>query len=277
MNVLEEIVEARRVDVRRLRRSRTALVAAAGEASAPRPLGAALRRAGEVALIAEHKRRSPSAGWIRADSDAASTAAAYARAGASALSVLTEAEHFGGLADDLRRARAAVDLPVLRKDFIVDPLQVVESRALGADALLLIVRVLDGARLEELLAAARELGMDALVEVHDANELRRALAAGAGTVGVNSRDLTTFRTDLGVALALAPEAPPDIVLVAESGIGGPEDVDRLGEVGYDAVLVGESLMRQPDPGAAAARLTRRPRRARGEPAGDGRRLAGGRS
>jgi indole-3-glycerol phosphate synthase len=215
-----------------------------------------------VTLLAEIKRRSPSAGEIRPDVDPVEVARAYRAGGAAALSVLTDEEFFGGRLDDLRQVRAAVDLPVLRKDFVLDPVQVWEARAAGADAILLIVRILDEARLRELYGVATALGMGVLVEVHDARELELALAMGARLIGVNNRDLDTFRTDLSLSFELAQRVPGEITLVAESGIRSSEEVRRLGDAGVDAVLVGESLMRQEDLGSAAAALVGHPRRPR---------------
>lgn len=260
MSILDRIVERKGEEVARLRPRMAELRAEAEAADTPRPFEAALRREGEVAVIAEVKRRSPSAGWIRPGARVEEVARAYAAAGAAALSVLTDGEHFGGSLDDLRAARGTVALPVLRKDFIVDAVQVWEARAAGADAVLLIVRILEDAALGELHALASGLGMGVLVEAHTAAEVERALEAGARVVGVNARDLSTFRTDLGVALELAERIPAGRVRVAESGIRTAEDVERLGAAGVHAVLVGESLMRAPDVAAAAAALTGRPRR-----------------
>ncbi len=258
-NILGRIVESKRAEIERLLPRRAELRAAAESAEAPRAFEAALGGGASVALLAEIKRRSPSAGWIRPDAGVEELAASYAAAGAAALSVLTDAEWFGGGLEDLRAARRAAALPVLRKDFILDPVQVWEARAVSADAVLLIVRLLDDARLAELHALARELGMAVLVEVHEAAELERALAVGAAVVGVNSRDLATFRTDLSRAVSLAARVPPDRVMVAESGIRDASDVNRLAAAGVDAVLVGESLMRAPDVRAAAAALVGRAR------------------
>lgn len=193
-------------------------------------------------MIAEFKRRSPSAGEI-GSGDPAVVAAAYGTGGAAALSVLTDGPYFGGSLADLEAARAASSLPVLRKDFVVDELQVWEARSAGADAVLLIVRILEDARLAGLLELSRELRMGALVEVHDEAELERALGAGAMVIGVNNRDLDTFRTELEVTLRLAPLVPAGRIVVGESGIRDGADVDRLGDAGVDAVLVGEALMR----------------------------------
>ncbi|HEX2094732.1 MAG TPA: indole-3-glycerol phosphate synthase TrpC [Longimicrobiaceae bacterium] len=252
MSILERIVEVKRGEVEELAPRAAELRARAADAPPPRGLALALRRPGEVRLLAEVKRRSPSAGEIRPGADPVEVARAYEEGGAAAVSVLTDREFFGGGLEFLGRVRAAVGLPVLRKDFVVHPLQVWEARGAGADAVLLIVRILDDALLAELLGLASELRMDALVEVHDEAETERALAAGAGVVGVNNRDLASFRTDLELSVRLASRIPAGVTLVAESGIRTPADVDRLGDAGVDAVLVGESLMRQHDLRAAAA-------------------------
>jgi len=220
----------------------------------PRDFAAALRRDDEVAVISEVKRRSPGAGDIRPGLNASGLALMYEEGGASAISVLTDEEYFGGSLDDLRAVRGQVSLPVLRKDFVIDPIQVKEARGAGADCVLLIVRILDDEQLAELLSSARELGMAALVEVHDEEELDRALQVGAGVVGVNNRDLSTFETRLETTLEMVGRIPGDVVLVSESGIRTGENVARLGRAGVDAVLVGESLLRQADPGAAVAEL-----------------------
>lgn len=263
MSVLEQIVAGKREEVAGLRAWAAALRREAEGAGAGRGLAGALRRPEEVALLAEVKRRSPSAGWILEGADAAGVARVYELSGAAAVSVLTDESWFGGRLDDLRSVRAAVGIPVLRKDFIVDPVQVWQARAAGADGFLLIVRILDDALLSDLLALGTSLGMDALVEVHGEGELERALGAGASVVGVNSRDLATFETDLAVVERMAAQVAEGVVLVGESGIGGPEDVERLGLVGVDAVLVGEALMRAPDMGRAVEGLTGRARRSRG--------------
>ncbi len=208
----------------------------------------------QPALIAEIKKASPSKGLIRADFDPEDIARAYRRGGAAALSVLTDEHYFQGRTDFLPLARQASGLPVLRKDFIIDEYQIYESRALGADALLLIVAALEDERLADLLKLTRELGMDALVEVHTLPELGRAVEAGAELIGINNRDLSTFRTNLETTLQLASEVPKDRFLVSESGINSHEDVRRLGARGAGAVLVGEALMRQPDVELAARGL-----------------------
>ena len=224
-------------------------------ASAPpvRDFAAALGQPG-LACIAEFKRRSPSKGWINRDADAAVVARAYQAAGAAAISVLTDGPFFGGSLDDLRRARVAVDIPVLRKDFIVDRYQVAEARAAGADAVLLIVSALRQEDLVALLAEVRRLGMEALVETHDRQEVERAIAADARVIGVNHRDLQTFKIDMTLATTLRPLVPSGRLLVAESGIRTPDDVSKMQAAGVDAVLVGGSLMCEPDPGSALRRL-----------------------
>jgi indole-3-glycerol phosphate synthase len=214
---------------------------------------AAVRRSG-LAVIAEIKRRSPSKGALAPDLDPAALAGAYARGGAAALSVLTDVEHFGGSADDLVAARAAVDLPVLRKDFTVCAADVADARLMGADACLLIVAALTEAELSELLGIARDLGIDALVECHDEDEIVRALAAGATLVGVNQRDLVTFRVDTDRAVRVASGLPAHVVRVAESGVDGPDAAARLAAAGYHAILVGEHLVRSADPAASLQAL-----------------------
>lgn len=226
----------------------------AERASPPRSLADALGRPGRVNVIAEHKRRSPSRGAIREDLEPADVARAYERAGAAALSVLTDEPFFGGRIEHLVAARTATGLPVLRKDFVVDPWQVWEARAASADAVLLIVAALADRELKDLLALAAEAGLDALVEVHDRKELDRALGAGARIVGVNSRNLKTLEVSLDTALSLAPAIPRDVVAVAESGIKTAEDIRRLRESGFAGFLIGERLMSAPDPGAALQRL-----------------------
>jgi indole-3-glycerol phosphate synthase len=240
--VLESIVaEARR---------RAAVVAERGAAwvreaqAAPpaRDLGAALGTPG-LSVIAEVKRRSPSAGDIAPSLDPAGLAGEYAAGGAAALSVLTEPTFFGGSEEDLRAVRNTVELPVLRKDFIVDPVQVWESRAIGADAVLLIVAVLEDAMLRDALAAAAEAGVAALVEVHDEAEVERALGCGARLVGVNNRDLKTFDVDVSRAERMRVLLPAGVVTVAESGVTSREGAARMAAAGYDAVLVGEAAVR----------------------------------
>ncbi len=211
--------------------------------------------AGErIAVIAEFKRRSPSAGALREDPDLRAVVRAYERGGARAVSVLTEGPHFEGALDDLRAARAACDLPLLRKDFVVDPYQLYEALAAGADAVLLIVAALEQETLADLYARARALELDALVEVHDAAELRRALEIEADLIGVNNRDLRDFTVDVGRTLDLLPRVPAGVTVVSESGIAESRQLRELQERGVHAVLVGETLMRAPDPAAALIEL-----------------------
>jgi indole-3-glycerol phosphate synthase len=258
--VLERILERTRAEVER-RRAHTpaeALEAIAREhvetrASAKRLLTEALR-AGGVSVIAEFKRRSPSAGELRAGADVAEIVSAYERAGAAALSILTEGPHFGGSLDDLRAARAASSLPILRKDFIVDPYQLYEARAAGADAVLLIVAALSADEIASLHAHALALGLDPLVEVHDGEELASALAAGADLIGVNNRDLRDFSVDVTRTSLLMRQMPAGVTVVSESGIASAQQVRTLGAEGVSAVLVGESLMRAEDPAGALRSL-----------------------
>ncbi|WP_428268873.1 indole-3-glycerol phosphate synthase TrpC [Haliangium sp.] len=258
MSILARILDVKRDELARAqaRRPLAELTRAAEAAEAPRSLAAALRRGdGEpVRVIAEIKRASPSAGPIRPDADPADIAARYQAAGAAAISVLTDESFFDGRLAFLGRARSACALPLLRKDFLIDPYQVIEARAAGADAVLLIVAALDQDRLEALLAQARTVGMDALVEVHDAAEAARAVAAGASIIGVNHRNLATFEVDTGLTARLRPSLPEDVILVGESGIRAAADVARLGAAGAHAVLVGEHLMRRDDPGQALGEL-----------------------
>jgi indole-3-glycerol phosphate synthase len=210
--------------------------------------------AGDVAVIAEVKRRSPSKGALAPDLDPADLARAYEAGGAACLSVLTDEEFFGGSASDLGAARAACSLPVLRKDFTVDARDVADARLMGADCVLLIAAALDQAELERFLALARDIGLDALVEIHDEDELERAVSAGADLIGVNQRDLVTFAVDTARAVRMAPQMPPGVVRVAESGITGPPDAAVLADAGYHAVLVGESLVTSGDAQGATAAL-----------------------
>ena len=232
-------------------------VDAASSAAPARSLADALR-AGGLSVIAEIKRRSPSAGDIDTALDPAAQALAYAAGGASAISVLTEPEFFGGSLADLASVRSVVDVPVLRKDFTLDAAQIWEARAAGADAVLLIVAALSDMLLSELIGVARDVGVDAIVEAHTRDEARTALDAGARTVGVNNRDLATFITDLSVAESVAEMLPSDVVTVAESGVSDVEGARRMREAGYDAILVGEALVRSDDPAAFVRELKGRP-------------------
>jgi len=260
VTILDEILAYKRseVETARARVSPAEMRKAAEEAPPARGLRRALDEAEPPAVIAEIKRRSPSKGLIRAEFDPVALARAYAAGGAAALSVLTDTPSFGGHLDDLRAVRAAVELPVLRKDFVVDAYQIDEARAAGADAVLLIVAALAPDALGSLHAHAAALGLDALVEVHDEAELDAALAVGATLVGVNNRDLRTFHVDLGTTERLAGRIPTGagVLVVAESGIAGPQDVARLERAGARAHLVGESLMRQPDVARALGELRR---------------------
>ena len=219
-----------------------------------RDFTAALRTASPIALIAEIKKASPSAGVIRADFDPLAIAQSYQQHGAHALSVLTEEEFFQGSLEILTRVHQHVQLPVLRKDFIFDPYQLWEARAAGADAVLLIAECLPGPQLQHLYQQAVALGLHVLLELHDAQELPRVLDTGAPVIGINNRDLRTFMTRLEHTLNLLPRIPPDRIVVSESGISTPADVERLRHAGVRALLIGESLMRAPDPGLALHRL-----------------------
>jgi indole-3-glycerol phosphate synthase len=219
----------------------------------PRDFWGALR-ARDMACIAEFKRRSPSAGWIRQDADPADIGSRYQEAGAAAMSVLTDTPFFGGTLDDLRRARAGTELPLLRKDFMIDRYQVVEARAAGADAILLIVSALGDDQITALAAEAARWGLDVLVEAHDPTEVHRAVATGARLVGINHRDLRTFAVDTTLAVRMRPQIPASRLVVAESGIKTPSDVQHLRAAGINAILVGETFMRSPDPGSALRAL-----------------------
>ena len=252
---LDRILAAHRARAADDRRSLEQVLEVARGSGPPRGLRAALAAdGGRLAVIAEVKRRSPSKGDLAADLDPAATATAYEAGGAAALSVLTDEGFFGGSAADLQAARAAVALPVLRKDFTVDPRDVGDARAMGADAVLLIVAALDDRELADFHDLARELGLDVLVEVHDEAELERALAVGADLVGVNQRDLFTFAVDHARAARVGAAMPDGVLRVAESGIRGPDDAAALAAAGFDAVLVGESVVTAGDPAASVAGL-----------------------
>ncbi|MDJ0785943.1 MAG: indole-3-glycerol phosphate synthase TrpC [Myxococcota bacterium] len=260
MTILDEILSRKRDEVAAARRERSPESVRARAEAAPPPRGfrAALVAGTAPRVIAEVKRRSPSKGLIRADFDPIEIARAYTRGGAAALSVLTDEFYFGGHLDFLPAIREATPLPLLRKDFVVDPYQLDEARAAGADAALLIVSALSGELLSSLYEHARDLGLDVLVEVHDEAEMERARALGADLVGINNRDLRQFTTDLATTERLAPLSPEGAVLVSESGIFEPEHVERLTAAGASAFLVGESLMREPDV-ELALRTLREPR------------------
>lgn len=248
--------KAREVAAGKALRPQRDMLAAMRDAPATRGFADRIRRfAGSgPAVIAEIKKASPSAGVIRADFQPEQIARSYAAAGAACLSVLTDKSYFLGAGDYLRQARGACDLPVLRKDFVIDPWQVYESRLLGADCILLIAAALDSGRLLELDGLARESGLDVLVEVHDEAELESALGTGAALIGVNNRDLRTFSTDLGTSERLRPLIPQPRIMVAESGIRTRQDVQRLQQADIHAFLVGEAFMRAGDPGQALQSL-----------------------
>ncbi len=254
--ILDEILDEtkRTVGYCRFRLPLADLEKQAVASPAPRSLGKALRSAKGMACIAEFKRRSPSKGFIQRDAEVSVVLPVYEAAGAAAASVLTDTPFFGGSLADLRQARAVSQLPLLRKDFIIDPYQVAEARAAGADAVLLIVAALRDQDLRELLAEVHHFGMEALVETHDQGEVERAVAAGARIVGVNHRDLRTFELNMDLAVDMRPRIPADRLVVAESGIRNAADVRRLRAAGIDAVLVGETLMAAPDAGAALREL-----------------------
>jgi indole-3-glycerol phosphate synthase len=256
-DLLETIVAGTRRTVE-LRKQRRPVAVLEAEAAHRTPDGAAFAAAltsrGALNVIAECKRRSPSRGLIRADYDPVAIARAYVAAGAAAISVLTEPTFFDGTLDHLAAVRAAVPVPLLRKDFIVERYQLLEARAAGADAALLIVAALDAAALRRLLHEAEALGLAALVEVHDEAELDAALEAGARIIGVNNRNLRTLQVSVAASERLVARIPPDRVAVAESGLRAHEDLVRLSGLGYRAFLVGERLMESPDPGSALAEL-----------------------
>ncbi len=257
MTILDEILEHKRGEVAEAKRCSSALQMAErarGCEEALRGFRSALAEGSGPRVIAEIKRRSPSKGVIRADFDAVGCAMSYAEAGAAAISVLTDERYFGGRLEFLPAVRSAVELPLLRKDFVIDPYQIDEARVSGADAVLLIAAALSREELERLRQHAVSLGLDVLVEVHDEDELESALLAGADLVGINNRDLRSFETDLAVTERLAPLVPGKALIVAESGIFSHEEIRRLEGAGVQAFLVGESLMREADVGLALRRL-----------------------
>ena len=262
-DVLQEICDKKREHVATMksRRPLSVVLEDASNASATRGFHAALKASvadGRYGLIAEIKRASPSKGLIRKDFTPSTIALAYARGGASCLSVLTDSPYFSGADDHLSAARAVVDLPVLRKDFMVDPYQIVEARALGADCVLLIMAALDYGLARELQALAHAHAMDALIEVHDEAELERALKLSSPLIGINNRDLKTLKTDISTTLKLAPLVPSDRMVICESGLKGAGDLARMSSVGANCFLIGESLLRAPDIEAATADLLARP-------------------
>ncbi len=257
MDILEQIIADKRIEVaRRKERLPVGILRERLEACAPRPDFVAALRAAPMGLIAEVKRRSPSAGVIREPFDPAAIARDYEANGAHAISCLMDGKYFGGGEEDFAAVRSAVSLPMLYKEFVVDSWQVAHARAMGASAVLLIVGALPDVELATLMAEVRAIGLQPLVEVHDEAEMRRAVDAGADCIGINNRNLRTFVTTLETTFALAAMAPAGCTLVSESGIKGPDDVQRLRAAGAHAILVGESLLRESSPGAAAGRLMR---------------------
>jgi indole-3-glycerol phosphate synthase len=258
MSILDRIFADKRVEVadQERRAPLESVIRAAGLAPVPPGFERVFRERtpGRPAVIAEIKSRSPSKGPLNPDLDPARTARTYRDCGAAAISVLTDTHYFGGSLEDLRRAAAEVDLPILRKDFVFSPYQVYEARAAGASAVLLIVGMLDSAVLADLVALSRRLDLAALVEVHDRAELDRALAAGAGLLGINNRDLHSFEVRLETTFELHPHVPPGIPVIAESGIRTRADIDRLAAAGVDGVLIGEALVTAADPGGLLSEL-----------------------
>jgi indole-3-glycerol phosphate synthase len=256
MTILDKIVATKRSEIERAKAARPESELRSRLAGAPpaRDFFAALAAEGRIKLIAEVKKASPSVGLIRADFDPVAIASIYAAHGATCISVLTDEPHFQGHLDYLTAIRAAVDLPVLRKDFILDSYQLVEARIAGADAVLLIAECLDDCNLRKLFNETCELGMTPLVELYEPANLPRVLESGATLIGVNNRDLHTFEVDLDHTIRLRQQVPDDCLLVGESGIKTRADVERLEAAGVDAILVGESLMRERDIGSAVDRL-----------------------
>lgn len=262
-SALDRIVVTKREEVETLRPRAAEFRAKAVDMPPARPFEAALKDTQRMSLIAEIKRRSPGAGAINLDLDPVTLASAYASGGAAALSILTDGPWFGGRLKDLEEVRTSVHLPCLRKDFTLDPVQLHEARAHGADGVLLIVRILEDAQLRELREEAESLGMGVLVEAHDAEEVRRALESGARILGVNNRDLSTFQTSLQTTLDLLDAIPDDVILISESGIRSADDVAVLAREGVDGVLVGEALVRSGSPEAMARSMVAHRPRGRG--------------
>jgi indole-3-glycerol phosphate synthase len=256
VGIIEQLIEGAREGVQERKRElpQAELESQLSRRGEDRPFQEALTRPG-LSVIAEFKRRSPSKGDIAPGADVAAQVAAYERGGAAALSVLTDRPHFGGSLEDLRVARTAAGLPIIRKDFIVDPYQLYEAAVNGADAVLLIVRALSDKELASLYEEARALDLDCLVEVHDAEELERALEVDAEVIGINNRDLDEQRVDIQTTFELMPDVPAGKTVVAESGISGREELAELDRVGVDAVLIGGALMTAPDPELKTRELT----------------------
>jgi indole-3-glycerol phosphate synthase len=256
VHILEEIVQHKRLEVQKDRKERpvSELLAAIATKTPPRPFCKFLATTGQVAVIAEIKKASPSAGVIRRDFDPVSIAKEYQLAGASALSVLTDTHFFQGALSYLQQVHETSTLPCLRKDFMIDPYQVMEARAGDADLILLIMAVLSDAQYDEMAAAALEFKLEYLVEVHNAVELERAMKRDVDNIGINNRDLTTFEVDLHTTDKLLEIIPDDTIVVSESGLKSRMDIERFGKIGVDAVLIGESLMREPDIAAALRKL-----------------------
>jgi indole-3-glycerol phosphate synthase len=259
--ILQSIVAAKQREITALAARRSELREAALAAPPACGFASALRGA-DVRVIAEFKRRSPSAGWIRENAKVSSVIRAYEAAGAAALSILTDEDFFGGSLSDLEEGQKLTRLPVLRKDFVIDEIQLFQARAAGAAAALLIVRILEQSELRDLIETAQEIGLDALVEAHDAEEVEAAQRAGARVLGVNNRDLSTFKTDADLVLRVLPNIGTETVVVAESGVRDRATVERYGAAGVHAVLIGESLMREADPEQAARVFVGVPREAR---------------
>lgn len=255
-SILDTIIENKKIEVRKSKEalSRESLERGLRDAPETRDFYKALADGARVRIIAEIKKASPSKGVLRDDFDPVEIAAGYEKGGAAALSVLTDEKFFMGSLAYLRAVRGAVGIPLLRKDFIIDPYQVYESRVNGADALLLIVSALSEETLVELLALTHSLGMDALVEVHDEDELGKALDAGGRIIGINNRDLRTFEVDLGVTTRLSRNIPEGVIVIAESGISSGADIRKLGEHGVHVFLIGETFMKAPDPGLELSKL-----------------------
>ena len=253
---LDDLVDATRARLEERKRERpwNELEGLVSSADRSLPFAEALSRPG-TSVVAEYKRRSPSAGTIREGASVADVVRAYERGGAAALSILTEHDHFGGSLEDLVEARRASDIPVLRKDFTIDPYQLYEAKAAGADAVLLVVGAMTQSELASLYREAHSLDLDALVEIHDDEELERALELDCDVIGINNRNLVDFSVDLQRTFDLLADVPAGKVVVSESGIHHRDQIDELEQVGVDAVLVGEALMRAPDPEAAARELT----------------------